>query len=148
MPKINVNLTLTKDYRKNYCFASQKTNPIQTQSLKGQNRLPKNPGKLSESRRAGNWKGEIQEAVEARCREDTSQAKERYSAEEKKKRWQQTQEGRYSRKNKEIGSEIIKLFPQVRTGKEIRPWPPAGEFRFGSSEDKAGKEAKRRPTGW
>ena len=28
-----------------------------------------------------------------------------------------------------------------RTGKEIR-------FRFGSSEDKAGKEAKRRPTGW
>ncbi len=29
----------------------------------------------------------------------------------------------------------------VRTGKEIR-------FRFGSSEDKAGKEAKRRPTGW
>jgi len=30
---------------------------------------------------------------------------------------------------------------RVRTGKEIR-------FRFGSSEDKAGKEAKRRPTGW
>ncbi len=30
---------------------------------------------------------------------------------------------------------------QLRTGKEIR-------FRFGSSEDKAGKEAKRRPTGW
>ncbi len=29
----------------------------------------------------------------------------------------------------------------VRTGKEIR-------FRFGSSEDKAGKEAKRRTTGW
>ncbi len=29
----------------------------------------------------------------------------------------------------------------LRTGKEIR-------FRFGSSEDKAGKEAKRRPTGW
>ncbi len=29
----------------------------------------------------------------------------------------------------------------IRTGKEIR-------FRFGSSEDKAGKEAKRRPTGW
>jgi len=37
---------------------------------------------------------------------------------------------------------------QLRTGKEIRPWPPAGEFRFGSSEDKAGKKAKRRPTGW
>ncbi len=34
-------------------------------------------------------------------------------------------------------------FPRttLRTGKEIR-------FRFGSSEDKAGKEAKRRPTGW
>jgi hypothetical protein len=29
----------------------------------------------------------------------------------------------------------------IRTGKEIR-------FRFGSSEDKAGKEAKHRPTGW
>jgi hypothetical protein len=29
----------------------------------------------------------------------------------------------------------------VRTGKEIR-------FRFWLSEDKAGKEAKRRPTGW
>ena len=28
-----------------------------------------------------------------------------------------------------------------RTGKEIR-------FRFGSSEDKTGKEAKCRPTGW
>ena len=37
------------------------------------------------------------------------------------------------------------FFPEkpknFRTGKEIR-------FRFGSSEDKAGKEAKRRPTGW
>jgi len=31
-PKMNVNLTLTKDYRKNDCLASQKTNPIQTQS--------------------------------------------------------------------------------------------------------------------
>ncbi len=30
---------------------------------------------------------------------------------------------------------------ELRTGKEIR-------FRFGSSEDKAGKEAKCRPTGW
>ncbi len=30
---------------------------------------------------------------------------------------------------------------EVRTGKEIR-------FRFWLSEDKAGKEAKRRPTGW
>jgi hypothetical protein len=29
----------------------------------------------------------------------------------------------------------------IRTGKEIR-------FRFWLSEDKAGKEAKRRPTGW
>ena len=54
MPKMNVNLTLTKDYRKNDCLANQKTNPIQTQSkpvlsavewanfFKGQNRLPKN----------------------------------------------------------------------------------------------------------
>ncbi len=32
-------------------------------------------------------------------------------------------------------------FQFLRTGKEIR-------FRFGSSEDKAGKEAKCRPTGW
>ncbi len=29
----------------------------------------------------------------------------------------------------------------IRTGKEIR-------FRFWLREDKAGKEAKRRPTGW
>jgi hypothetical protein len=35
----------------------------------------------------------------------------------------------------------ILLYNILRTGKEIR-------FRFGSSEDKAGKEAKRRPTGW
>jgi len=32
MAKMNVNLTLTKDYRKNDCLAAQKTNPIQTQS--------------------------------------------------------------------------------------------------------------------
>ncbi len=32
-------------------------------------------------------------------------------------------------------------FKQLRTGKEIR-------FLFWLSEDKAGKEAKRRPTGW
>jgi len=32
MSKMNVNLTLTKDYRKNDCLAAQKTNPIQTQS--------------------------------------------------------------------------------------------------------------------
>ncbi len=32
--KMNVNLTLTKDYRKNDCLASQKTNPIQTQFRK------------------------------------------------------------------------------------------------------------------
>ena len=25
----------------------------------------------------------------------------------------------------------------ISSGKEIRSWPPAGEFRFGSSEDKA-----------
>ncbi len=30
-PKMNVNLTFTKDYRKNDVFATQKTNPIQTQ---------------------------------------------------------------------------------------------------------------------
>ncbi len=30
--KMNVNLTLTKDYRKKDCLAPQKTNPIQTQS--------------------------------------------------------------------------------------------------------------------
>jgi len=28
---MNVNLTFTKDYRKNDCLAAQKTNPIQTQ---------------------------------------------------------------------------------------------------------------------
>jgi hypothetical protein len=33
MAKMNVNLTLTKDYRKNDCLAAQKTNPIQTQFL-------------------------------------------------------------------------------------------------------------------
>ncbi len=33
------------------------------------------------------------------------------------------------------------MIATVRTGKEIR-------FRFWLSEDKAGKEAKRRPTGW
>jgi hypothetical protein len=27
MPKMNVNLTITKDYRKNDCLAAQKTNP-------------------------------------------------------------------------------------------------------------------------
>ena len=55
MPKMNVSLTLTKDYIKNDCLAAQKTNPIQTQSkpvlsavewanfFKGQNPLPKNP---------------------------------------------------------------------------------------------------------
>jgi len=31
MPKMNVNLTLTKDYRKNDCLADQKTNPKQSQ---------------------------------------------------------------------------------------------------------------------
>jgi len=40
----------------------------------------------------------------------------------------------------QIGHSDNKQF-SLRTGKEIR-------FRFGSSEDKAGKEAKRRPTGW
>jgi hypothetical protein len=33
MAKMNVNLTLTKDYRKNDCLAAQKTNPKQTQFL-------------------------------------------------------------------------------------------------------------------
>jgi hypothetical protein len=36
---------------------------------------------------------------------------------------------------------INDLAALLRTGKEIR-------FRFWLSEDKAGKEAKRRPTGW
>jgi hypothetical protein len=36
---------------------------------------------------------------------------------------------------------IAKNSEKLRTGKEIR-------FRFWLSEDKAGKEAKRRPTGW
>jgi hypothetical protein len=39
-----------------------------------------------------------------------------------------------------VGIVIPQLY-DFRTGKEIR-------FRFGSSEDKAGKEAKRKPTGW
>ena len=47
-----------------------------------------------------------------------------------------------SRKNNVGVAEIKKgTIIRVRTGKEIR-------FLFGSSEDKAGKEAKRRPTGW
>jgi hypothetical protein len=37
MAKMNVNLTLTKDYRKNDCLAPQKTNPKQSQFPKGQN---------------------------------------------------------------------------------------------------------------
>ncbi len=52
---MNVNLTLTKDYRKNDCLAAQKTNPNKPNSnlvlsavewanfFKGQNRLPENP---------------------------------------------------------------------------------------------------------
>ncbi len=63
MAKMNVNLTLTKDYRKNDCLATQKTNPIQTQSkpvlsavewanfFKCQNRLPKNLATSDEHRR-------------------------------------------------------------------------------------------------
>jgi hypothetical protein len=47
-----------------------------------------------------------------------------------------------SRKNNVGVAQIKKeTIIRVRTGKEIR-------FRFGSSEDKAGKEAKCRPTGW
>jgi len=47
-----------------------------------------------------------------------------------------------SRKNNVGVAEIEKgTIIRVRTGKEIR-------FRFWLSEDKAGKEAKRRPTGW
>ena len=40
-----------------------------------------------------------------------------------------------------LGGKQALTSQQLRTGKEIR-------FRFGSSEDQAGKEAKRRPTGW
>jgi len=42
MPKMNVNLTLTKDYRKNDCLAAQKTNPNKAKAnpiSKGQNEL-------------------------------------------------------------------------------------------------------------
>ena len=39
---MNVNSLITKDYRKNDVFAAPKTNPIQTQFPKGQNRLLKN----------------------------------------------------------------------------------------------------------
>ena len=39
------------------------------------------------------------------------------------------------------GLEMVNCRYLLRTGKEIR-------FRFWLSEDKAGKEAKRRPTGW
>ena len=42
MAKMSVNSLITKDYRKNDVFAAQKTNPIQTQFTKGQNRLPEN----------------------------------------------------------------------------------------------------------
>jgi len=44
---------------------------------------------------------------------------------------------------KKLGIQLISYadLKKVRTGKEIR-------FRFWLSEDKAGKEAKRRPTGW
>jgi hypothetical protein len=59
MAKMNVNLTLTKDYRKNDCLAPQKTNPNKPNSkpvlsavewanfFKGQNRLPKNLAEVS-----------------------------------------------------------------------------------------------------
>jgi len=44
MPKMNVNLTLTKDYRKNDCLAAQKTNPKQTQFLQRPKSLAKKSG--------------------------------------------------------------------------------------------------------
>jgi hypothetical protein len=44
MPKMNVNLTLTKDYRKNDCLADQKTNPIQSQFLQRPKSLAKKTG--------------------------------------------------------------------------------------------------------
>ena len=44
MAKMNVNLTLTKDYRKNDCLAAQKTNPIQTQFFQRPKSLAKKPG--------------------------------------------------------------------------------------------------------
>jgi len=48
----------------------------------------------------------------------------------------------FGEKNNVAGAEIEKgTIIRVRTGKEIR-------FRFWLSEDKAGKEAKCRPTGW
>ena len=42
-PKMSVNLYILKDYENETAFRPKKTNPIQTQSPKGQNRLPKNP---------------------------------------------------------------------------------------------------------
>ncbi len=41
---MNVNLTLTKDYRKNDCLAPQKTNPTQTQFLQKPKSLAKKSG--------------------------------------------------------------------------------------------------------
>ena len=49
MAKMNVNLTLTKDYRKNDVFAAQKTNPIQTQFLQRPKSLA---GKSGHTRRS------------------------------------------------------------------------------------------------
>ncbi len=40
-----------------------------------------------------------------------------------------------------LTEDVVFVSGTNRTGKEIR-------FRFWLSEDKAGKEAKRRPTGW
>ncbi len=58
---------------------------------------------------------------------------------------EQPQITRYNKERSPINSEVIKTPVQghykLRTGKEIR-------LRFGSSEDKSGKEAKHRPTGW
>ncbi len=48
---MNVNLTFTKDYRKNDCLAPQKTNPIQTQFPKSQNEYKLNFNKGLQKKR-------------------------------------------------------------------------------------------------
>ena len=39
MPKMNVNLTITKDYRKNDCLAAKKQTQFKPNFFKGQNEL-------------------------------------------------------------------------------------------------------------
>jgi len=59
----------------------------------------------------------------------------------KKKPNTKSQQAQSSLSPNVVVGDLVAKRKNLRTGKEIR-------FRFGSSEDKAGKEAKRRPTGW